>query len=61
MIPTILYYIWFGNNTLTPLVEECIDSWNSAMPDWRNSTITREIINALVQLKRKIKGVMCTV
>ena len=57
MIPKILHYIWFGNNTLTPLAEECIDSWNSAMPDWRNWTIIREVVNALVQFKRMLKEV----
>lgn len=34
MIPKILHYIWFGNNPLTPLAEECLASWQSAMPDW---------------------------
>lgn len=34
MIPKILHYIWFGNNSLTPLAEECRESWKSAMPDW---------------------------
>lgn len=34
MIPKILHYIWFGSNPLTPLAEECLASWKSAMPDW---------------------------
>lgn len=34
MIPHILHYIWFGNNPLTPLAEECLASWKSEMPDW---------------------------
>ncbi len=35
MIPKILHYIWFGNNPLTPLAEECLTSWKSTMPDWQ--------------------------
>lgn len=35
MIPKILHYIWFGNNPLTPLAEECLASWKTAMPDWK--------------------------
>lgn len=34
MIPQILHYIWFGNNPLTPLAEECLASWHQHMPDW---------------------------
>ena len=34
MIPKILHYIWFGNNPLTPLADECLSSWKAAMPDW---------------------------
>ncbi len=34
MIPKILHYIWFGNNPLTPLAEECLASWKAAMPEW---------------------------
>lgn len=34
MIPKIIHYIWFGNNPLTPLAEECIASWHEHMPDW---------------------------
>ena len=35
MIPKILHYIWFGNNPLTPLAEECLASWKSVMPYWQ--------------------------
>ena len=35
MIPKILHYIWFGNNPLTPLAEECLESWRTVMPDWK--------------------------
>jgi len=34
MIPKIIHYIWFGNNPLTPLAEECLASWKASMPDW---------------------------
>ena len=34
MIPKILHYIWFGGKPLTPLAEECLASWKTAMPDW---------------------------
>ena len=39
------------------------ESWRDGKraSGWRNWTITREIINVLVQTKRKIKGVMCNV
>ncbi len=35
MIPKILHYIWFGDNPLTPLAEECLASWKEHMPDWK--------------------------
>ena len=35
MIPKILHYVWLGGNPLTPLAEECLASWKSAMPDWQ--------------------------
>lgn len=34
MIPQIIHYIWFGEKPLTPLAEECLASWKTAMPDW---------------------------
>ncbi len=35
MIPKILHYVWLGGEPLTPLAEECLSSWKSAMPDWQ--------------------------
>ena len=35
MIPKILHYIWFGNNPLTPLAEQCLASWYEHMSDWQ--------------------------
>lgn len=39
------------------------ESWRDGKraSGWLNWTITREIVNVLVQMKRKIKGVWCTV
>lgn len=34
MIPKIIHYIWFGNNPLTPLAEQCLASSQEHMPDW---------------------------
>ena len=34
MIPKILHYIWFGSKPLTPLAEDCLASWKTAMPEW---------------------------
>lgn len=34
MIPKILHYCWFGNNPLPPIVEKCIKSWKTIMPDY---------------------------
>ena len=33
-IPKIIHYVWMGNNSLTPLAEECLASWKAMMPDW---------------------------
>jgi len=35
MIPKILHYIWFGNNPLSPLAEQCLASWHEHLPDWQ--------------------------
>lgn len=35
MIPKILHYVWMGANPLTPLAEECLVSWKSAMLEWQ--------------------------
>lgn len=35
MIPGILHYIWFGNNPLSPLAKQCLESWCKHMPDWQ--------------------------
>lgn len=34
MIPKIIHFCWFGNNPLPPIVEKCINSWKTIMPDY---------------------------
>lgn len=35
MISHIIHYIWFGNNSLSSLAEQCLASWQVHMPDWQ--------------------------
>lgn len=34
MIPKILHYCWFGRGDMPELVQTCIASWHTHMPDW---------------------------
>lgn len=34
MIPKRIHYCWFGNGAMPELVERCIASWHTHMPDW---------------------------
>lgn len=34
MIPKIIHYCWFGKGVMPELVERCIASWHTYMPDW---------------------------
>lgn len=34
MIPKIIHYCWFGGGQMPELVERCIASWHSHMPEW---------------------------
>lgn len=34
MIPKIIHFVWVGGNPLTPLAEECIESWKKYCPDF---------------------------
>ena len=34
MIPKIIHYCWFGKGEIPELVERCIASWHTHMPDW---------------------------
>lgn len=34
MIPRIIHYCWFGKGKMPELVQNCIASWRTHMPDW---------------------------
>ena len=34
MIPKIIHYCWFGKGEMPELVQTCIASWHTHMPDW---------------------------
>ena len=34
MIPKIIHYCWFGKGAMPELVERCIASWHTHMPNW---------------------------
>ena len=34
MIPKIIHYCWFGRGEMPELVQKCIESWHTYMPDW---------------------------
>ena len=34
MIPKIIHYCWFGKGAMPELVQTCIASWHTHMPDW---------------------------
>ena len=35
MIPKIIHYCWFGKGAMPELVQMCIASWHTHMPDWK--------------------------
>ena len=35
MIPKIIHYCWFGKGAMPELVQNCITSWRTYMPDWK--------------------------
>lgn len=35
MIPKIIHYCWFGRGEMPELVQTCIASWHTHMPDWK--------------------------
>lgn len=35
MIPKIIHYCWFGKSEMPELVQKCIVSWHTYMPDWK--------------------------
>ena len=34
MIPKLIHYCWFGRGEMPELVERCVASWHTHMPDW---------------------------
>lgn len=42
MIPKIIHLIWFGNTQKNKLVQDCILSWKTVMPDWEIKEWTEE-------------------
>lgn len=34
MIPNVIHYCWFGRAEMPDLVQKCIKSWHTHMPDW---------------------------
>ena len=34
LIPKVIHYCWFGKGAMPDLVERCIASWHTHMPDW---------------------------
>ncbi len=47
MIPKIIHYCWFGENSLSPLNEKCILTWKEKLPDyeiklWNEHNIPKE-------------------
>ena len=34
MIPKIIHYCWFGRGEMPDMVQKCIGSWHTYMPDW---------------------------
>lgn len=37
MIPKVIHYCWFGRGEMPDLVQKCIKSWHTHMPDWEYS------------------------
>ena len=42
MIPKKIHYCWFGKSAIPELVERCIVSWRTHMPDWEYRLWTEE-------------------
>ena len=42
MIPKIIHYCWFGKGVMPELVERCIASWHTYMPDWELKAWTED-------------------
>ena len=42
MIPKIIHYCWFGRGEMPELVQNCIASWHTHMPDWEDRLWTED-------------------
>ena len=42
MIPKIIHYCWFGKGAMPDLVERCIASWHTYMPEWELKAWTED-------------------
>ena len=48
MIPRILHYCWFGKGEMPELVQTCISSWHTHMPDWEYRLWTEDTITQVL-------------
>ena len=46
MIPKIIHYCWFGRGEMPELVQTCIASWHTHMPDWEYRLWTEDNFDA---------------
>lgn len=35
LIPKVIHYCWFGKGQMPELVQDCVTSWHTHMPDWK--------------------------
>lgn len=47
MIPKIIHYCWFGKGEMPELVQNCIASWHTHMPDWEYRLWTEDNFDIL--------------
>lgn len=47
MIPKIIHYCWFGRGEMPELVQNCIASWHTHMPDWEYRLWTEDNFDML--------------
>lgn len=47
MIPKIIHYCWFGRGEMPELVQNCIASWHTYMPDWEYRLWTEDNFDIL--------------
>ena len=59
MIPKKIHYCWFGRNSFSPLIEECILTWKEKLPEyeiklWNEDNIPKnnEYVNKMLEEKK---------